>query len=353
MKLRILLALASSLLLLIGISPVAQAAPTVVASSAGTKTVGHITNVWGRVSEPGVREVWTEVVVGGNWSRSQVSRTKSDGSYVIELTYGILSKGDFRYRVGARTSSGTVYSAPFTLRRTGWEPSHVASKPVGEVTNVWTTMPLAANRSVWTEVIVGGRWSRSQTRTANSSGYVAIPLTYGANQPGSFTYRVVASTSRGTAYSEPFVLRRVAAPVPPGTDQQMLDAVNAARRAGATCGSTRMPAVPAVTWNSRLAQAAATHSNDMARRNFFSHTGSDGSSHADRVSRAGYSWRTVGENIAGGQRTVNDVMAGWMASPGHCLNIMNGSYTEFGHSLVTDNNSRYGTYWTQIFAAPR
>jgi uncharacterized protein YkwD len=58
--------------------------------------------------------------------------------------------------------------------------------------------------------------------------------------------------------------------------------------------------LPPLAANAALATAAQAHSNDMANNNFFSHTGSDGSNPGQRISRAGYSWYTYGENIAAG-----------------------------------------------------
>ena len=58
--------------------------------------------------------------------------------------------------------------------------------------------------------------------------------------------------------------------------------------------------LPPLAANAALAAAATAHSNDMANKNFFSHTGSDGSNPGQRISRAGYNWYTYGENIAAG-----------------------------------------------------
>ena len=51
-----------------------------------------------------------------------------------------------------------------------------------------------------------------------------------------------------------------------------------------------------------------------------------------------------GENIATGYRTEKEVVKGWIASPGHCKNIMSKLYKEMGVA-------RYGNYWTQEFGA--
>lgn len=135
----------------------------------------------------------------------------------------------------------------------------------------------------------------------------------------------------------------------------MLAAVNAHRRAGATCGSRgSFPPAADLAWNDSLARAAAAHSDDMVAGNFFSHTGSNGSSVGDRVTAAGYAWRSVGENIAAGQPSVAVVVDGWMKSEGHCANLMNAAFRDIGVACVAGNaNSSYRTYWTQDLATPR
>jgi uncharacterized protein YkwD len=138
-----------------------------------------------------------------------------------------------------------------------------------------------------------------------------------------------------------------------GFQGEMLAAVNAARATQQDCGGTIMPPVPALTWDAQLEQAAYTHSNDMANYDFFSHTGSDGSSVSTRVTAQGYTWSSVGENIAAGQKDVDAVMKSWIESPGHCLNIMSANFTQMGASFVTNSSTQYGIYWTQVFAKPR
>ncbi|WP_311568230.1 CAP domain-containing protein [Photobacterium arenosum] len=134
---------------------------------------------------------------------------------------------------------------------------------------------------------------------------------------------------------------------------EMLAAVNAARAQGQTCGSTWMPAVGPLTWDATLEHTAYLHSSDMANYDYFSHTGLDKSSPSQRVTEQGYNWKTVGENIAAGQKTVSAVMQGWLKSEGHCKNIMNGSFTQMGAASDTNSGSTYGIYWTQVFASPK
>jgi uncharacterized protein YkwD len=141
----------------------------------------------------------------------------------------------------------------------------------------------------------------------------------------------------------------------PNFSRDLLDRINAERRAGATCGGLAKPAVAALSWNTRLTEAAKLHSQDMINRNFFDHTNPSGIGVDGRVDAQGYNWRAVGENIAAGQRNVTAVMDAWMKSAGHCNNIMNSSYTEVGVACVikpSDPNN-YGLYWTMVLARPQ
>lgn len=108
--------------------------------------------------------------------------------------------------------------------------------------------------------------------------------------------------------------------------------------------------------NSKLVNAAQNHSENMAEDDFFSHTGEDGSSVSDRVQDAGYQYSRVGENIAAGQKTAEQVVQGWMNSPGHRANILNPNFTEIGigyEFLENDTGSvNYNYYWTQVFGNP-
>lgn len=139
-------------------------------------------------------------------------------------------------------------------------------------------------------------------------------------------------------------------------DLDMLDAVNSVRATGYNCANGQMPATTALAWSCVVADAAVRHSTDMATNNFHSHTGSDGSSHVQRMVEAGFPQnRATGENIAAGYQTVADALQGWLTSEtGHCSNIMNANYTHFGSARVIApaGTTTYGTYWTQNFGRP-
>ncbi|MGW7426251.1 CAP domain-containing protein [Streptomyces sp. NPDC054813] len=104
----------------------------------------------------------------------------------------------------------------------------------------------------------------------------------------------------------------------------------------------------ALTLNTTLAKVAQAHSKDMALHQNMSHSGSDGSSPGDRLTSAGYTWSAYGENVAYGYASPEQVMAGWMASPGHKANILNCTFKEIGVGLAQP-----GSYWTQDFGTAR
>ncbi len=134
---------------------------------------------------------------------------------------------------------------------------------------------------------------------------------------------------------------------------RVLDLVNQARAAPRACGGREFKAARPLRWNDVLASAARLHAEDMARNNYFSHGGRDGSGPAQRIERAGYRYRSIGENIAAGQTKPEDVVAGWLKSPGHCANLMNPVFTEMGVAFAVEKNSKLGVYWAQTFGTPR
>ena len=134
--------------------------------------------------------------------------------------------------------------------------------------------------------------------------------------------------------------------------QRMLVLVNAARAEPRRCGDKVYGAAPPVRWNGTLEPVASGHAHDMAVNNYFSHTGRDGASPAQRVARAGYRYRMTGENIAAGQMTPDAAVGGWIRSPGHCANLMNSGYTEMAVSFAVDASSSLGVYWVQQFGTP-
>ncbi|GLE10118.1 hypothetical protein PINS_up022113 [Pythium insidiosum] len=106
--------------------------------------------------------------------------------------------------------------------------------------------------------------------------------------------------------------------------------------------------LPQLCYNKKLNAAAQAHSEDQARSQRMTHTGSNGSSIGQRVSAQNFVWNNVGENVAAGQRDVASVMDAWMNSPGHRANILNRDFTFFGMGYSTGGET---PYWTQNFGS--
>src|SRR5215210_5256073 len=93
--------------------------------------------------------------------------------------------------------------------------------------------------------------------------------------------------------------------------------------------------LPKLRANRRLALAATRHAKDMAARHYFSHDTLGGGDFADRILRTGYTSgnASLGENIAWGSGDLGSprqIVASWMASPGHRRNILFRRFREVG-----------------------
>ena len=114
---------------------------------------------------------------------------------------------------------------------------------------------------------------------------------------------------------------------------------------------------PVLVWNRDVARIAQEHSDDMVKRNYFSHDTPDGRTYRKRVDEAKIDWGSIAENIAAGQPTARDVMDSWLKSPGHRANIENCKLQEHGIGLTRGSQSLpYGTVtnaWTHDFVTRR
>lgn len=107
--------------------------------------------------------------------------------------------------------------------------------------------------------------------------------------------------------------------------------------------------LPALEENELLKKAAQIHADDMAKTRKMDHTGSDGSTPFERMKKAGYRYQRAGENIAKGQRGLDELMKTWMSSEGHKKNIL-GKFRDIGAAYATDED---GTpYWCVTFGTP-
>jgi uncharacterized protein YkwD len=144
----------------------------------------------------------------------------------------------------------------------------------------------------------------------------------------------------GACSSASFPPRRQGGLTPPRlTTAGIVAAINAVRKANGR---------PPLAYNDRLEQAARSQAQLMASRDRLSHD--LGVTLRERVTKAGYDG-AVGENVAGGQPTLEEAIEGWLSSPGHRDTLLSTRFTEFGLAVAAvpaGKPSRYGIYWAFI-----
>ena len=210
-----------------------------------------------------------------------------------------------------------------------------ANERIDPGTNSGAALEPAAGEAIGTDV---GREGESGTDTAKTDEGV--------------TPEPVTTTTPATPAEPPAEPLACDAPTA-ALQTRALELINAVRETGHDCGAAGVfaPAAP-LGWDSRLEAAARVHSADMARTGNFDHTGTDGSSAGDRIEREGYAWGRWAENIAAGQGTLEAAVEGWLASPGHCRNLLAPNVRDTALVCVTNEDARYRHYWTQVFARP-
>ncbi|MFJ1969793.1 CAP domain-containing protein [Streptomyces sp. NPDC087903] len=158
-----------------------------------------------------------------------------------------------------------------------------------------------------------------------------------------FIHAGVASVTDGRSGATYWTALWAGPLTPGGLARTEADVVGLTNRERAGAG------LPPLTVDALLAVAARAHSADMVARAFYSHTSPDGAEPWDRAAAAGCTRRTIGENIACGQRSPAEVVEGWMDSPGHRANILKPDFTHIGVGFAGGGSA--GTYWTQLFGA--
>lgn len=140
--------------------------------------------------------------------------------------------------------------------------------------------------------------------------------------------------------------RRTAAAEDPAFERAMMQAVNQVRRAHG---------LGAVAVDRRLSRAAADQARDNAARRLLDHRGADGSRVDDRVTRHGYRYALVAENLAANHKDAAASVAAWMESESHRRNLLFPEVTQAGAARVfaLDAADPYRTYDALVLARPR
>lgn len=132
--------------------------------------------------------------------------------------------------------------------------------------------------------------------------------------------------------------------------EPVLQLVNEARARGQRCGADLLPPAPPLKWDPRLFSAAERHSHDMASGNYFDHVDTEGRRVGRRVAEQGYPYRVVGENLAAGDGSPQQVIAGWLRSESHCRTLLRADFTDVAMACVERPDATWVTYWTMVLA---
>lgn len=154
---------------------------------------------------------------------------------------------------------------------------------------------------------------------------------------------MVCALTSATAYAEE------------GFQGDLLELHNQARSQTRYCGDDEMRYVEPLQWSDDLARAAEVHARDNAAHDFRGHTGSDGSSLSERVRVFTDQFPRVGENISYFTPTGESSMEIWLASPGHCRNIMGAGYTHMGAAMIRGESESHSDnnvpFWVVVFGS--
>jgi uncharacterized protein YkwD len=262
--------------------------------------------------------------------------SQTAGADLVDIVNGIRSTGCSR-QVPVKTPVKSGYAA-----------LDAAARLVAAGTELGAALDQSGFRATSSTLInVGGVSEDSAIREVLAEGF--------CKAVNNEAYTALGTYVRGKEFW--LVLAAPFSPLDPSSQQataeRVLDLVNDAREEARRCGRRRLSATHPLTLSAALTRAAAAHAADMAATGHMDHTGSDGSRAAERVSRVGYRWRTVGENVAAGQQDAAAVVQSWLESPGHCENLMGPQFTEMGVAFELAPRSELRILWAQVFAAPQ
>lgn len=258
--------------------------------------------------------------------RDRVSSTNPTDLYQFHLSDS--SRFSFRFKSSSRGATAQIIQ---DRNQNG----------LAEAGEVLRTLPSQVQRSSSQE-------SDSFTAPDLPAGNYWVRISANGSQKSNYEFRLVAQPSSNSTLNSTLQPQATTAKQLKRFVNQVFTLTNKFRREHG---------LAALKLNSKLSTAAQTHSQNMALQDFFSHTGADGSTISNRIAAAGYRWSAVAENIAAGYTTPTAVVQGWINSPGHRANLLNGNLKEIGvgyYFLANDTGTQnWNHYWTQNFGAPR
>lgn len=120
----------------------------------------------------------------------------------------------------------------------------------------------------------------------------------------------------------------------------------------ATNATRQARGLPPLRANADLAEVAARHACDMARRGLMSHRGSTTKGPMQRLKNDGYRPSIAAENIAAGPFTQDRVLLEWSRSSGHLANILIPQVRHYGIGKAIGSDGKT-VFWAAVYSAPR
>ena len=117
---------------------------------------------------------------------------------------------------------------------------------------------------------------------------------------------------------------------------------NESRSKKQKCAGKQYRATTELSYLCDLQHMAEEQAEHLYTMGTLSHTSANGETLSERADRFAIPWLSIGENVASGYKSAEDVHNGWMQSGAHCNNIMNSDYDHIGAA-------EHQGYWVVVF----
>ena len=139
----------------------------------------------------------------------------------------------------------------------------------------------------------------------------------------------------------------------PGPSHELVGAVLPGAVVALTNNERADQGLPTLTASPLLTRAAQMKADDMAAKSYYAHVSPDGTIPPAWLSRVGYKYQIMGENLVIDRDNASEVVSAWMGSEAHRENILNRQFTEIGVGVANGTyQGQETTYVVQMFAKP-
>jgi len=279
-----------------------------------------------RSSEYGLPTYNENVVAGVASAKDAMEQWKSSDAHCMNM----MSPRHNRFGVGHAQSDGSTYG-DYWAQLLGSDNAPAAG---------------GCNAGAGATVVAA---APSATPTARASAAPAAALVMpSVAPPGGPVEAALAARTRSGGVA---MQHRAVAGSASASELEAFELLKQLRAEGFRCpgGQFFPPNADEFTLDCRLWAAANSHAEDMARRNYLSHTSPEGRDVLLRSSE--YGLPTYNENVVAGVASAKDAMEQWKSSDANCMNMMSPRHNRFGVGHGQSEASTYGDYWAQLLGS--